>query len=324
MFPCRKGSNPEMLPNMQNSGVNYHQGFESVTPHMLSSMKKNDGSNLQKSFSKEETKPLIDRQDYRNPNTTLHNNLGQNLLSEHITEYHLAINTSDRDVKQYPSPFNITVDFNGVGSSIQNEYVNGTYRETRYPGTPAPTISRSFKNIKYITLDSVILPRTVGIDSSDPPNFKPISHGNFPNFELLHNKLLLLKVKQLTSVNFFGTGNLIYNDTFALKPDNFMSLNGHYWKAVQPTFVFPTSQLYSLNQMTLQLLDENGQQLHFVDHLGNDFNFNKVVHAKDWNGNLDNFNIQCIKELDRMMQVIYFFTLGIFENEMNTDISYYK
>ncbi len=81
--------------------------------------------------------PLIDRQDYTNQKNALHNNMGDNLLSEHITEYQITISSYNRDSAFQPDPFNFTTYFDS-GSSNQ-----------------VPSISKKFVNVKYINLEYV-------------------------------------------------------------------------------------------------------------------------------------------------------------------------
>lgn len=86
---------------------------------------------------------LIDKQDFGNKGNVIHNNLGQNLLAEHVAEYKLKINSIDRNITNYPSIFKQRISFDESGGYIRN-----------------------FKNVKYISIDSVILPRSFAIDIS--------------------------------------------------------------------------------------------------------------------------------------------------------------
>lgn len=62
-------------------------------------------------------------------------------VKETLCEYIIYVSSSDRDYKLYPNPFNYKVEFNPVA------------------GTKQAYISQVFKNIKYINLKSVIVPR---------------------------------------------------------------------------------------------------------------------------------------------------------------------
>lgn len=62
-------------------------------------------------------------------------------MSEYISEYIIYIHSGDRDENAYPNPFNYKVEFNPLNST-RNAY-----------------ISRVFKNIKYINLRAICVPR---------------------------------------------------------------------------------------------------------------------------------------------------------------------
>lgn len=121
---------------------------------------------------------MIDRQDYTNQKNALHNNMGDNLLSEHIAEYQITVSSYNRDPSSQPDPFNFTTYFDS-GSSNQ-----------------IPSISKKFVNVKYINLEYVFLPRTnivftpasytaVSLSSpvSGPPMTVPPKYINPPSIE---------------------------------------------------------------------------------------------------------------------------------------------
>ena len=93
-----------------------------------------------------EQKSIIEPRTFINNSTTLDNNLENIIKSENIYEYKININTNDRDITVYPSIYNFKVLF-GIS-------------------TVMPSINRIYKNIKYVVIESVILPRTMSIDIS--------------------------------------------------------------------------------------------------------------------------------------------------------------
>ena len=153
--------------------------------------------NIEENFVK--TKPLLNMLNTKYQNDTLYTNLNENLMKESIMEIRLNIDSIDRDVFQYPDPFNYIVTFgpivnSGIGSSIARTNIkedlkkigkkkiplnthNIQYEENLiYDDVSAtenliidytnklkiiynPFITRSFENIKFIRLDNVVLPR---------------------------------------------------------------------------------------------------------------------------------------------------------------------
>jgi hypothetical protein len=70
----------------------------------------------------------------------IHNNVSKNVFAETLQEYTIIIDSSDRDIIKYPNPFSYRVKFNGL------------------PGTKDANIMRSFDYVKYVKLDTGIIP----------------------------------------------------------------------------------------------------------------------------------------------------------------------
>ena len=77
--------------------------------------------------------------EYENP-TLIHHNVSKNVYSEALQEYTIIIDSSDRDITKYPNPFSYRVKFNGL------------------PGTLDANIMKKFDYVKYIKLDTGIIP----------------------------------------------------------------------------------------------------------------------------------------------------------------------
>lgn len=98
-------------------------------------------SNFNTAFSHPST--LIEKTDYTNKGHVVHNNLGQNLLAEHVFEYKIKLNSNDTNSTYSPSIFKQRIDFDSNIGSL-----------------------RKFKNVKYISIDSIMLPKSLAIDIS--------------------------------------------------------------------------------------------------------------------------------------------------------------
>ncbi|AYV84247.1 MAG: hypothetical protein Hyperionvirus20_25 [Hyperionvirus sp.] len=115
-------------------------------------------SNLNESYK--QATQIIPRVNFANLDNTVHNNLGNNLLTENIVEYHINMDSDDRKLDAYPDPFHYVVTFKSLGrSSYHTKYRGFKVECGEVPETPGPVIMRSFKNVKYVTLDHVILSR---------------------------------------------------------------------------------------------------------------------------------------------------------------------
>lgn len=100
---------------------------------------------------------MIQQRQTNNDGNLAHNNVNQNLLSEMITEYTINIDSTDRDIKFYPSPYNFVISLGGAGTSTGR--ING--EKTTFVGVPDPRIDMNFKNIKYVKLKYILMPKVM-------------------------------------------------------------------------------------------------------------------------------------------------------------------
>lgn len=77
--------------------------------------------------------------EYEKPNL-IHNNISKNVFTEALQEYTIIIDSSDRDIGKYPNPFSYRVKFNGL------------------PGSVDANIMKNFDYVKYVKLDTGIIP----------------------------------------------------------------------------------------------------------------------------------------------------------------------
>ena len=119
--------------------------FTGVTPHMMSMMGRNM-HDYRKAYAPQTT--LIDKTDMKNRGGMLHNNVGENMMNEYVTEYTIHINSADRDYSAFYNPFNFIVTYGGIGQTVEKRFKpDGTFKKTTCSGQPKPKISRSFKNV---------------------------------------------------------------------------------------------------------------------------------------------------------------------------------
>lgn len=78
--------------------------------------------------------------EYEKPTNLIHNNVTKNVVSEMLQEYTIIIDSNDRDIEKYPNPFSYRVKFNGL------------------PESKDANIMKQFDNVKYIKLDTGIIP----------------------------------------------------------------------------------------------------------------------------------------------------------------------
>ncbi len=300
-----------------NCNVPYN-GFQSMVSSGCNNFQ---GNNFNRNFQNNCT--LIDKTNYKNQNNTIHNNLAENLLTEQIVEYYINIDSSDRKLEVFPSPFNFVVSFGGVGQTVERDAKG---RQIIFEATPAPIIDRSFRNVKYIKLDYVILPRTLtvkinnisGSDESGKYDYSGTSDSSLPDNKngcvcLLSNdeenaltkyKFIMLRIKEIASDRILGTNNNISSDTFILYPDKIMGRDHIMWLSTWSNRIYKTSLLANIDRLTIELLDPEGNILQVYDHEGNVINVNKDKR---------------IENIKNQLQINIAMIFGVLENDMATN-----
>lgn len=233
--------------------------------------------------------PLIDRHDFTNKGNVLHNNMGVDLNSENITEYQLYINSIDRDTTSWPDPFRFRTAFDSIGA-------------------PNPKIDRKFKNIKYININHVFLPRTNIITVTDDEYALVESDGG--TNDLTNHRFLILRFEELTSPHVYSTGMSITDTSFILVPDQNAG-DGVLWKAMSRSRIYPTSSLGKLSRLTPVLYDEFGNQITIMRRTSSDVAYDLANDANQSDPS------DSLIALNKSMQVYYSLTLGVIELEMN-------
>jgi hypothetical protein len=262
---------------------------------------------------------ILERPDLTNRGGIIHNNLGDRVMAEHITEYKINIDSKDRDISYYPSPFKMKSHFN---DPLRN-----------------PNITKKFKNVKYITLDYVILPRTTSIDVShvlDPiPQILPTDSsysigGATPESPsdmlavLSNHKYLILRVDEIASDRKLGTSALLDRNTFILYYDGRMGLDNTMWKCYGNTVIFQNSALANISVLTFTLFDEFENEIVLTDQNGNNIITSSISGLSD-NFNeyyINNSSMKTASYTNTITQSTYCFTFGVVENELNTQTTY--
>ena len=285
-------------------------------------------SNFNQAFTPNQN--IIPRMDYTNNNEFVHNNVAPNLLNEFVTEYSLHIESEDRDKNAYTNPFSFIVSLGGAGVSRETNHFRGNRVtvssdvDRTYGGNPEPRIERSFKNVKYVKLRYLILPRLYKYNMDPSGNtfrtYSTINAGVGGTF-LGDYRYLMLRVKELESQRSYSTGNNLRNECFILIRDKSgIDSISDLWIATQPTKVFYNSVLRSLTKLTLELLDPSGNQI-FMKCINTDENITQNINLSDINSpntSTSNFGIYA-NSVSMSME----FELGVCESEIDINKAYH-
>lgn len=296
---------------------NQYGNYNNITPQMMAMMR-SGMNNFQQAFIPHQT--LIDRPDLRNRGQILHNNIGDLMLTEHLTEYHIHVDSADRNTSVYNNPFNFTLIFGGIGTSIERKFGHNSYSEKTYTGAPQPFLSQKFKNIKYVKLETIVLPKTNTINVSDDPD--PTYTIGDADTDLTTYRYLLLRIKELKSPRVLSTNSAITEDCFILYPDTIMGTNACKWIPTIPFRIYKNSILHNLERLTFELLDDEGNLLFSVDQDGNRLDMARILADLEDNKDPDDPILVNFTKLYKMMRMTISFTLGVVESEMNTNTKY--
>lgn len=265
----------------------------------------------------QESYPIINRHDFRNQHNTLHNNMADSLVNEHVTEYRINIDARNRDATTFPNPFDFTVTFAPPSRQAIKEKVfvdpndpskGKTIQTTYVGGTPEPSISRKFKNVKYVKVESIVLPKyfkvvndggTYGLDGSESVD---------------DDRFIVLEIPELRSTNNFGTNTNVENG-FIVFPDRVYNtmFTGMTFYANR---VFDDNALGNINRLTFKIKNSWGEQyaLKIVDPAGKDLP-EKLDTDPANSANLNNV-------YHKIFQTHITLVVGVFENNLNTLAKY--
>ena len=142
-----------------NHGANPFDSFNPVSQHMLSTFATNNQSgnfrNNQSPSPSLSSGPLIEKPIWTNTGQVLHDNIKPSVLNENLRDYNITIDSDDRTLDIYPNPFSYVVMFKSLGKSVHRNKYNWETQD--FPETPAPVIMRTFKNVKYVKIETIIL-----------------------------------------------------------------------------------------------------------------------------------------------------------------------
>lgn len=265
----------------------------------------NNYGNISQAF--QENQQIISKPDFTNKGNVIHNNMGDSLRDQKIIEYKIHINSKDRNTSVDKSPF---------------------YFKIPFGSTQAFKIDRKINQVKYISVDAVILPKNVAIDVSKASDSKLCPAGSTylndsllstnPLTTLTANKFLILKIEELTNSRNMSTSDELNSNTFILYHDKSMGIDGTLWRPIHGIIVYPTSQPFILSNMTISLCDFMNNQIKIVDHLGNDIMKSQIseVGKTYLNYIKDNSNSESVVYTDNVIQMSVLLTVGSIENEL--------
>ena len=251
--------------------------------------------NVNQSFK--EVKPILMNQDMTYKHNTLYDNMNANLLSETLMEYRLNMDSYDRNIEIYPDPFKYVVSFAPVLNStnpLLDDYVLDDQEMLLYNANPQllasqneklkrsynPFITREFKNVKFIRIDNLVMPRFHTVVINHEWKYTKRCKGNFikddferlsdiilspqryiPDVEacgvLFTDRFIMLKIEELNDGRNLAT-NSINSQAFTIFPDKYQGIM--YWRG-NPYYAMRTwydSALGNINRLSFEFYNSWG------------------------------------------------------------------
>jgi hypothetical protein len=268
-------------------------------------MNKSNQYNFNNSF--EQSNMLIPQPNFKNTNNLIHNNVGDNVFNEYNIDFTLHVDSADRDLSGYPSPYNFVVSLGGAGTNKDKVYNSrtNTFQTISYKGVWNPRIERNFKNIKCVSLDKVFLPKYIvyTIQTDVCGNETYVGSVVTSNYY----RYLVVRIKELDNNRLFSTNTNVRDDSFVIFKDKDLGgCSGEIWIASPCRRQYLKSALKNLDKLSIEIVDPAGNPV--VPLYDDDSEEYKEVRTSDL--------------LLPQFQIILQFTIQVYENEINTQVNY--
>lgn len=277
------------------------------------------------------TNPIVGPVNYKNKNNLLHNNIKDSVLDEHVVEYKVHIDSIDRDIAAYTDPFHYTVQFNPSSNRSQNvKQPGGTYVKQYFKPLAKPHINKEFRNVKYIKIDNVCLPRYKIIKKDDGADTYSQFQTDSDESNLYDDRFIELRIKELIDNKNFAT-NSHTQDSFGLVfPDKLVSSNYFIGAPFYMSRTYNTSQLGDLNRLTIDFYDSYGEPIRVQSVDENDANLNTSPYTdivtEDTSINMNHEvsvpTTDLRHPLNKKIQNFISLRIGVVESQQNKFIQY--
>jgi hypothetical protein len=148
----KNNQNNSISPLIFNSNNNNNINYLNIDNNFISTCdNKKDIITSFDNFNNNISYPYLNNNEFNKPKL-IYNNISEKTSIDILVEYAIMIESIDRDIEKYPNPFKYKVYFNPIAQ------------------TKDAYIYKTFENIKYIKLESAILPRKYSYYRKDITN----------------------------------------------------------------------------------------------------------------------------------------------------------
>lgn len=180
----------------------------------------------------------------------------KNPRGEEIREYSILIDSKDRNYQIYPDPFSYEVKFNPLPKA--KTVISG---QTFYQEEPNPVINDKLTNVRYIKLETVILPLHTKIYEMlvECEETGPFTRWQVDTANLLTNNLYtVLSLGEYTDINYRSTNDVLADSFATIYFDS--KINETHYKGITNNGlkVFPPDQLGKIDRLRISFMDPYG------------------------------------------------------------------
>lgn len=226
---------------------------------------------------------LIEQQQNTNLHNTMHDNLHNNIKNESIKEFQITVDSIDRNINLYPDPFTFKLTMSNASFNVINDG-----KEEKY--FYSPNINRNFRNVKYIKIDSIVMPKYYDTTTSS---------NTTTDYDITKERFILLRFNNINNTSQLGTNDISNSPSILFYPKH------EYGNFVLFKPVNNNSNIIYVN-------DNNLINLNNIE-----FEFFKGDYKK-----LEFKNKTQQTSLNVDKQVVINLRVGIIENSVNTEINY--
>ena len=265
-------------------------------------------------------KTIISQRNFKNKNDLLFNNIEHDILNQDIYEITIQIDSSDRDVSVYPNPFDMKVSFN-PSPDTYDKSTGQTFK-----GTPKPTIPNDFSCVKYIKLDSVVLPKNYCLkkkydkDNEKLDIIKKMVWDYDPDKKLNNERYLLINIKEITNDSIYGTNCTMNSNFGTIYCDKIIGPDYYIGAPYGCIKIYKSSNLGNIKTWSIEITDSFGN---IIQPVGFDKNCNTPKYCICSSSKFDNKQKEkCICKyvrhpLNPKFQIFMCFKIGVLINELN-------
>jgi hypothetical protein len=217
----------------------------------------------------------LSRDSHINNNKLFHNNVGDNLLREQNFGFRIFVDSTFRNFKFYPDPFNFRVRLNSIQPTIEEVSLNipititndnidliGCDRDFSYQkyidggNDITITISKQITNVFSFNLNTVIFPKSLNYKTNDDGTISSIGK----KISELY-KYIILSIDEIRTDTKYSNTGIIGKDTFILKYDEDQGLESTYWYPIEETVEFFESRKQNIESLTFSFRTDKGKPL---------------------------------------------------------------